>query len=90
MAKEILIRRRDTHLDSLIDRLREVRVRAVIEFVLFGGKPTDDIFDDDILLVEEAGFIAPDRGFPEFANPIYRELALQSLMNVSEHFRSMH
>ena len=31
LAKEILIRRRDTHLDSLLDRLREDRVRRVLE-----------------------------------------------------------
>lgn len=37
-AAEILIRRQDTHLDSLIERLREPRVRAVIE--LKEGSPS--------------------------------------------------
>ncbi|XXY90852.1 hypothetical protein WME98_02670 [Sorangium sp. So ce296] len=36
-AKEILIERQDTHLDSLVERLREPRVRAVIEPMLAGG-----------------------------------------------------
>lgn len=33
-AKEALILRRDTHLDSLIDRLREPRVRRILEPIL--------------------------------------------------------
>ncbi len=35
-AKEILIHRQDTHLDSLAERLREDRVRAIIEPMLAG------------------------------------------------------
>ncbi|MCP4661177.1 MAG: ATP-binding protein, partial [bacterium] len=55
IAKEALIRRRDTHLDSLIDRLREDRVRKVIEPILTGSNPEDDVFDDDIQFVEDLG-----------------------------------
>ena len=36
-AKELLIQRQDTHLDSLAERLREPRVRRVIEPMLAGG-----------------------------------------------------
>ena len=36
-AKETIIRRRDTHVDSLMERLREPRVRRVVEPVIFGG-----------------------------------------------------
>jgi hypothetical protein len=35
-AKEILIRRQDTHLDSLAERLRENRVKAIIQPMLAG------------------------------------------------------
>lgn len=35
-AKEILIARQDTHLDSLTERLREKRVKAIIEPILAG------------------------------------------------------
>jgi hypothetical protein len=35
-AKEILIQRQDTHLDSLASILREDRVRAIIEPLLAG------------------------------------------------------
>ena len=36
-AKELLIQRQDTHLDSLAERLREPRVRRVIEPMLAGA-----------------------------------------------------
>ncbi|MCP4515015.1 MAG: ATP-binding protein, partial [Delftia sp.] len=46
-AKAILIQRQDTHLDSLAERLREPRVRHVIEPMLagraLGAVPSDDI-----------------------------------------------
>ena len=44
-AKEILIRRQDTHLDSLAERLREPRVKAIIEPMLAGlslGETSND------------------------------------------------
>jgi type IV secretory pathway ATPase VirB11/archaellum biosynthesis ATPase len=46
-AKETLIVRQDTHLDSLAERLRETRVRQIIEPMLagteLGNVPNDDI-----------------------------------------------
>jgi hypothetical protein len=46
-AKEALIRRQDTHLDSLAERLREPRVRRIIEPILAGDAlpavPEDDL-----------------------------------------------
>ena len=36
-AREVLILRRETHLDQLADTLREPRVRRVIEPLLSGG-----------------------------------------------------
>jgi hypothetical protein len=46
-AKEILIARQDTHLDSLAERLREPRIKVIIEPMLagleLGNVPPDDI-----------------------------------------------
>jgi hypothetical protein len=86
VAKEILIRRRDTHLDSLIDRLRENRVRKVIEPILSGRYPAEDVFDDDLQFVEDLGLIAPGSGLLEIANPIYREIIPRALTAASERF----
>jgi len=80
-AKEILIERRDTHLDSLVDRLREARVRRVIEPILAGELLSPDVLDDDIQFVEDLGLVARSAGL-EIANPIYREIIPRALTNV--------
>jgi hypothetical protein len=86
VAKEVLIRRRDTHLDSLIDRLREDRIRKVIEPILTGNYPRDDVFDDDIQFVKDLGLVAPGAGMLEIANPIYREIIPRALTAATEAF----
>ncbi len=86
VAKEVLIRRRDTHLDSLIDRLREDRIRKVIVPILTGSYPEDDVFDDDIQFVKDLGLVAPGSGMLEIANPIYREIIPRALTAATEAF----
>lgn len=73
-AKEILIRRRDTHIDSLAERLQEDRVRAIIEPILAGGE-LPSVPPDDIEFVQDLGLCTmhPQGGLA-IANPIYREL----------------
>ena len=89
VAKEILIRRRDTHLDSLLDRLREERVRRVLEPILAGASPTGDVLDDDYQFVEDLGLVAMGEGGLEIANPIYREVIPRALTAVAERFVPM-
>ena len=90
VAKEVLIRRRDTHLDSLIDRLREDRIRKVIEPILTGTYPEDNVFDDDIQFVKDLGLVDPGVGMLEIANPIYREIIPRALTASTEAFLPMH
>jgi hypothetical protein len=73
-AKEILIQRQDTHLDSLAERLKETRVRNVIEPMLAGGT-FEDISEDDRRFVIDLGLVrrSTSGGF-EIANPIYQEV----------------
>ncbi len=78
-AKEILIERRDTHLDSLIDRLREPRVRRILEPILAGELLSPDVLDDDVQLVKDLGLVAPGSAGLEIANPIYREVIPRAL-----------
>ena len=68
-AKEILIPRRDTHLDSLIDRLRESRVRRVIEPILAGELLPADVLDDDIQFVQDLGLVVSGPQGLQIANP---------------------
>lgn len=81
-AKEILIERRDTHIDSLVDRLREPRVQRVLESLVSGGFFPPGVLDDDIQFVEDLGLVAPGLTGLEIANPIYREIITQALTAV--------
>jgi AAA-like domain len=73
-AKEMLIQRMDTHLDSLVERLKENRVRHVIEPILSGGA-FDDIPEDDRRFVLDLGLVKRSAtGGLEIANPIYKEV----------------
>lgn len=90
VAKEVLIRRRDTHLDSLIERLREDRIRNVIEPILTGDFPEDEVYNDDVLFVEDLGLVASGGGLLEIANPIYREIIPRALTAAAERFLPIH
>ena len=78
-AKETLIRRRDTHIDSLLDRLREERVRRVIAPILAGELIVGDRLDDDKAYVEDLGLIDRSSGHVRIANPIYHEVIPRAL-----------
>jgi len=78
-GKEILIRRQDTHLDSLAERLREPRIRAILEPML-AGEPLGDMPDDDLRFAQDIGLVRMTaEGGLEVANPIYREIIVRSL-----------
>ena len=83
-AKEILIQRRDTHLDSLVERLREPRVRRVISAIVSGDLLPAEVLDDDIQLTVDLGLVAVGPQGLEIANPIYREIVPRALTSVLE------
>lgn len=73
-AKEILIQRRQVHLDQLTDKLQTERVRRVIEPILAGGS-IDDIPADDRDYVVDLGLVTrKGQGGLAIANPIYKEI----------------
>ena len=80
-AKERLILRRDTHLDQLIDKLREPRIRRVIEPVLTGLDATDSLRPDDVQYAIDLGLIVQERnGAMQIANAIYQEIIPRELV----------
>ena len=82
-AKEKLIARQDTHLDSLAERLREPRVRQIIE-PLLGGYELQDMPADDIRFVLDLGLCRRSpAGNIIIANPIYREVLPAVLTNTA-------
>src|SRR6056297_1461528 len=82
-AKQALIARRDTHIDQLADKLKEDRVRRVIEPISEGSNEMDDISDEDIQYCEDLGLIKR-KGNLEIANGIYREIIPRALSYVSQ------
>ena len=73
-AKEIIIKRQDTHLDSLAERLRENRVKAIIEPILAGQELPESSNDDRQYLVDLGLLKRDPAGGLVIANPIYREV----------------
>ena len=79
-AQERIIYRRDTHIDILIDKLREERVRSVIAPILANedGEVEQHLKEDDIQYVIDLGLIV--RGKPlRIANAIYKEVIPREL-----------
>ncbi|KJJ84023.1 ATPase domain protein, prokaryote domain protein [Candidatus Omnitrophus magneticus] len=73
-AKENIIKRRDTHLDSLIDKLKEPRVKNIISAIINGDTLVYDSFNDDLVYVLDLGIVAEKNNDIVFANEIYREI----------------
>ena len=78
-AQERLILRRDTHIDDLAHKLREERVRRVVEPILTGVAETG-CSEEDLAYVRDLGLVAQaDGGPPRIANPIYAEVVPRHL-----------
>jgi hypothetical protein len=82
-AKENLILRRETHLDQLADKLKEERVRRVIQALLVGGDVPVALPEDDVQYVEDLGLIRRKPSLT-IANPIYREIIPRALTSVTQ------
>ena len=81
-AIENIIYRRDTHIDILIDKLSEPRVKRVIEPILSNSDEAVEgvVPSDDIQYVADMGLIKVERGQNiRIANGIYREIIPREL-----------
>jgi hypothetical protein len=78
-AKETLILRRDTHLDVLIDRLQEPRVRNIVDAIITGSDTSLDFPIDDIQYCLDLGILAKRNKELVVANPIYQEVIPREL-----------
>lgn len=79
-AQEQIIYRRDTHIDILIDKLREERVRNVIGPILANedGDSERQLKEDEIQYVIDMGLIIRDKPL-RIANAIYKEIIPREL-----------
>ncbi len=81
-AQERIIYRRDTHIDILIDKLKEPRVKRVIEPILSNSDEAVEglIPSDDIQYVVDMGLIKRELGKTiRISNGIYREFIPREL-----------
>jgi hypothetical protein len=80
-AKEMLIRERAVHLESLAERLKDPRVHRVVEAVITGtGETILTRDDDDVRLSMDLGLVdwTSADGFV-ISNPLYREIIARVL-----------
>jgi len=81
-AQERIIYRRDTHIDILIDKLKEPRVKRVIEPILSNSDEAVEglVPSDDIQYVVDMGLIKRELGKTiRISNGIYREIIPREL-----------
>lgn len=76
--KNILLRR-DTHIDSLLERLKEPRVRKVIEPIITGEVYDIRFSDDATQYCLDLGLIKNDQGILKPANKMYAEVIIRAL-----------
>jgi hypothetical protein len=93
MAKQAMyniVLARGTHFDSLMERLKESRVRNVIEPMILGESLAVDRLSDDYLYTMDLGLIRDSgKGVVEPANPIYAEIIVRYLSyNFQEGFKT--
>jgi type II secretory pathway predicted ATPase ExeA len=77
-AIQNIILNRPTHIDSLLERLKEDRVRRVVEPVILGDSFIDRE-SDDFLYAKDLGLIRVDSSVVKPANPIYAEVIIRKL-----------
>jgi hypothetical protein len=78
-ARELLILERAVHLDSLAERLRDPRVKRVVQSIMVGEPDPTLAEGDDFRLTLDLGLVTVERGTPQIANPLYREIIARVL-----------
>lgn len=78
-AVKTLIFQRYTHIDSLMERLKEKRVQRIVEPVILGQSKGYSVFDDDYQFVLDLGLLHLVDKKLQPANPIYGEIIIRTL-----------
>jgi hypothetical protein len=77
-AIQTIIRTRPTHIDSLMERLKEPRVRHIVEPMILGEIGPNPA-DDDYLYCLDLGLVRQESGRLIPTNPIYAEVIARKL-----------
>jgi hypothetical protein len=74
-ARDQMIEARETHLDSLGERLRDPRIKSVIQTIITGSSNPLGRTDPEVTLTMDLGLIKWDAGTGfTIANPVYEEI----------------
>ena len=85
-AVHTIILRRDVHIDSLLERLREDRVRKVIEPVILGYGEDINYLSDDFMYCMDLGLIKIEKGQIVPGNHVYGEVFIRTLSYNTQFF----
>ncbi len=83
IAKENIIKSRVTHIDQLIDKLNEDRVKKVIAPIVEGSE-IGEIPQDDLQYCIDLGLVVSNGGKIEIANKIYQEVIPRELAYITQ------
>jgi hypothetical protein len=78
-ARQQIILSRETHLDSLSYRLDDQGVKKVIEVLMSGEANTQIADTEEFRLAMDLGLVTIERGTPQVANPVYREVLARKM-----------
>jgi hypothetical protein len=78
-AVQAIILRRDVHIDSLLERLHEERVRRIVEPVITGRENVIRMSSDDTQYCLDLGLLKISSGKLIPSNPIYKEVFIRML-----------
>lgn len=89
-AKENLIIRRDTHLDSLMDKLQEPRVKPIISSIISGNSQNSDTYNNDLQYCLDLGIVSETSSGIRISNKIYSEIIPRVLnKQMQDQFQSL-
>ena len=78
-ARQQMILARETHLDALAERLKDPKIRNVIQPIMTGEVDPVLAEGDPFRLCLDLGLVSIEDGTPGIANPIYREVLARDL-----------
>jgi hypothetical protein len=78
-AREQRIMARETHLDALAYRLEDPQIRSVIESLITGESNPSLANSEAFRLCMDLGLVTIERGTPQIANPIYKEVIARQM-----------
>ncbi len=72
--------RRDTHIDSLLDKLKEERVKSIIEPIIISTNHSNINYrSEDLQYCKDLGLIKEEKSVLKPANPIYSNVIIREL-----------